>query len=406
MKDFFFRCIVCEKEFDKDEVVYTCPSCGNNLEVLYDYVKVLKQFLSFTTSKYQGLIWKYLPLLPLEEDSIISKIYVNTTPLVKSVNTVVSLGVKNLNLYFKDDTKLPSGSLKDRASAVVVAYAIQNGKKKVITASTGNAGCALACISAMAGIKPVIVVPRSVPQAKLVQIIAYGAKVIKYNGNYDDCFDYVTNICSTDRSYFNRSTGVNPFTREGKKTVSFEIWEQLGHKVPDFIFIPVGDGNIISGVWKGFKDLYFCGLVKKLPKLIAVQAKGSNSIVLTFNELKQRMQSRKDLGKVLKTIQIKKVKSNTIADSISVDLPRDGYAAVKAIVESSGDAIEVSDKEIISAIKFLASKEGIFAEPAAASAFAGFLKFVKLYNEKLEGKKIVVLITGNGLKDISALLKN
>ncbi|MCX7940174.1 MAG: threonine synthase [Endomicrobia bacterium] len=407
MNNFFFKCIVCEKEFDRSEVSYTCPACGNNLEVLYDYIKVLKQFLFFsTTGKYAGLIWKYLPFLPLKEDEVINKICIYHTPLVKSINIQPNLGIKGLKLFFKDDTKLPSGSLKDRASAVVAAYALQNKKEKIITASTGNAGCALACISAMVGVKPLIVVPRSAPEAKLVQITVYGAEIIKYNGSYDECFEYVLKLCEKHKSYFNRSTGVNPFTREGKKTVSLEIWEQLGNKVPDFIFVPVGDGNIISGVWKGFKDLYFCGLIKVMPRLIAVQATGSNSISLTFSEIKQRLKGGHKLSELLSVIKLKKVKSKTLADSISVDLPRDGYAAIKAVFESCGDVVEVTDKEIVSAIKLLASKEGIFAEPAAAASFAGFLKYSSTHRRVLENKKVVVLITGHGLKDISAISKN
>ncbi len=404
MTKFYFKCIVCEKEFDKDEVTYTCPSCNNNLEVIYDYKKnLLSQFIK---SNKNFTIWNYLPLLPVEQDSVITKIQVYKTPLLKSINLGPQLGLKNL--FFKDETKLPSGSLKDRASAIVVAYGLQNKKEKFITASTGNAGCALACISAMVAVKSRIVVPKTAPKAKLLQIKVYGAEIFPYDGNYDDCFDYVLNLCNEDKTWFNRSTGVNPFTREGKKTVSFEIWEQLGFKPPDIVFVPIGDGNIISGVWKGFRELFNCKEISSLPKIIGVQSKNSNSVSLTLKKIEQKYYSPKNkklsqpISKIFRETKVVPVKSNTTADSISVDYPRDAYAAIKSIIESNGFIIEVSDEEIIEAIKLLAENEGILAEPAGATSFAGLKKFCT-YCKELSDKVVVTLVTGHGLKDISVL---
>ncbi|MCS7227337.1 MAG: threonine synthase [Endomicrobia bacterium] len=399
--NFYFKCIVCEKEFNKDEVEYTCPECSNNLEVLYDYEKIRERFLNNLNRDKKFTLWRYLPLLPLTSKSeVFNKIQIFATPIVKSVNISKKFGLKKL--YFKDDTKLPSGSLKDRASAVVVAYALQNNKRKIITASTGNAGCALACISAMVGLKPIIVVPKTAPVSKLLQIVAYGAKIVKYDGTYDDCFDYVLKLCDENKDFFNRSTGINPFTREGKKTVSFEIWEQMGYKVPDMIFVPIGDGNIISGVWKGFKELYYCRLTKKLPILIGVQSAKSNAIKLTFDEIKKKIKHN-NLSEILHNIKVKKIKATTIADSISVDLPRDCYAAVKAVLESKGDIVEVEDKEIVLAVRILASNEGIFAEPAAAASVAGLLRYLKYNHKNLTDKLIIALITGHGLKDTRSI---
>lgn len=404
--NFYFKCIVCETEFDRSEIEYTCPLCGNNLEVLYDYKKVANSFYKNLAKNKNCTIWRYIKLLPVSVDNdAVKKIQIFTSPLVLSVNLAKKFKLKKL--YFKDDTKLPSGSLKDRASAVVVAYMLENKKKKIITASTGNAGCALACVCAMVGVKPVIVVPQTAPINKLVQIIAYGAKIVKYQGSYDDCFDYVLKLCNEDKNYFNRSTGINPFTREGKKTVSFEIWEQLNYKVPDVIFIPIGDGNIISGVWKGFKELYNCGLVTKLPMLIGVQSTKSNAVKLTYEEVKKKLKLYpNNLSEVLKSVKIKKVNATTVADSISVNLPRDCYAAVKAVIESKGDIVEVSDEEIVSSIKTLASNEGLFAEPAAASSVAGLVKCLKMREFELKDKTVVVLITGHGLKDTTAVVRN
>jgi threonine synthase len=410
MKEFYFRCIVCEKEFSKDAVEYVCPLCGQNLEVKYDYKKISKKVsIKKFKQNADNTIWRYEQFLPVNKDNTTEKIHIFNTPLIKSINLSASLGIKNL--FFKDDTKLPSASLKDRASSVVVSYAIQNKKEKIVTASTGNAGCALSCVSSMVGVQPMIFVPENAPINKLVQMLVYGAEVYRVRGNYDDCYDLVLKLCSENKNFFNRSTGVNPFTREGKKTVSLEIWEQLGYKVPEIIFVPIGDGNIISGVWKGFKDLYEVGLIEKIPKLIGVQSKLSNAVYLTLKKIEQKYYSTKNkryrvsIQEIFKNTPIEKVSATTIADSISVDIPRDGYAAIKSVIESGGFIVEVDDKDIIDAIKILSEKEGLFSEPASATAFAGLLQ-VNKYSSEIKDRLIVVLVTGHGLKDVKSIVSS
>ncbi len=408
MKEFYFKCIVCEHEFEKKDVEYTCPLCGENLEVMYEYKKIKKNFSKKNLSKNNNkTIWRYIDLLPVEDNNVLTKIQLYNSPLIRSINVSQIVGIKNL--FFKDDTKLASGSLKDRASAIVVAYGLQNNKEKIVTASTGNAGCALACISAMVGIRPEIYVPHTAPLNKLIQMTVYGAKIYKVEGSYDDCYDKVLNLCLEDKKYFNRSTGINPFTREGKKTVSLEIWEQMSYTVPDIIFVSIGDGNIISGVWKGFKDLYELGLIEKLPILIGVQSKLSNAIFLTLKKIEQKFYSNKNkkysksIKEILQNTKIQKVEAKTVADSISVNFPRDAYAALKSIIESGGYVIEVDDTKIINSIKTLASKEGLFCEPAAATSFAGMMEVVK-YSDEIKNKTVVVLITGHGLKDVKTIM--
>jgi threonine synthase len=198
---------------------------------------------------------------------------------------------------------------------------------------------------------------------------------------------------SGEYGWYNRNTGYNPFTREGKKTCTLEICEQLKWKVPDKIFVSAGDGNIISGLWKGWKDLYELGFIDHLPEMIAVQSTLSSSIALSF-------ENSKDMDR----IEIVPVSATTVADSISVDLPRDGVAAVRAIKESHGTAVTVSDEEILDTIKYMAQKTGIFGEPAGVTGFAGLRKLAR------EGKvssqeKIVCVVTGSGLKDIDSAMK-
>ncbi|MEE8424626.1 MAG: threonine synthase, partial [Elusimicrobiota bacterium] len=291
------------------------------------------------------------------------------------------------NLYLKDDGRNPSASLKDRAGAVAVARARSLGRKVAAGASTGNAASSLACLSAGTELKPVVFVPKAAPEAKLAQLLVYGATVLSVDGSYDDAFDLCLAACE-EYGWYNRNTGYNAFTREGKKTVSFEIAEQSGWTAPDTVFVPVGDGNILSGVWKGFVELDKLGLIDKLPRLAAVQAEGSAAIARAFTS-----------GRTISPVEGK-----TVADSIAVSLPRDGEAAVRALKESKGFAVTVSDAEILEAIKTTARTEGIFAEPAAAAGVAGLAKAARA-GQLRKNEHITVIITGNGLKDVASARK-
>lgn len=227
-------------------------------------------------------------------------------------------------------------------------------------------------------------VPESAPIAKLTQIIMYGAKIIPVKGTYDEAFDL--SVKATEKfGWYNRNTAFNPFTVEGKKTVSFELIEQLSFKVPDRIFVPVGDGVIISGVYKGFEDLFLMDLIDKVPTIVAVQSAGSDNLA-------------RNIG--TKEFQIKP--SSTIADSISVDIPRNFYMAQQFIQKYQGESIIVSDEEIMAASAVLSKNTGIFAEPAAATAFAGLLNYKN--NNRIENDSDnVVLLTGSGLKDLKSV---
>ncbi len=288
------------------------------------------------------------------------------------------------HLWVKDESRNPTASFKDRASAVVVARAREIGAEVVVTASTGNAGAALAGMAAAVGQRAVIFAPKSAPPAKIAQLLVFGAQVILVDGNYDQAFD-LTVQASQNFGWYCRNTGYNPFTVEGKKTAAFEIWEQvlLAAKLekPLSVFVSVGDGNIISGIHKGFKDLQSLGWLEQMPRLIGVQAEGSAAVANAFHARSENICA---------------VASNTIADSISVDLPRDGVRAVRAISQTGGDCLVVKDSEIIRSIAEL-GRVGIFAEPAGAAAFAGLVK--ALDQGKVEPEDpVLVLNTGSGLK--------
>lgn len=390
---FKYQCTDCGKEYGTSSLMYLCPSCsaGNNpsappkgvLKTLYDYEEISKTISGFTDLKKNG----FIQLLPVESIKSLPPLRIGDTPLYQ----LAELDSKKLSysVCLKDDSQNPTWSFKDRASALVSAYARENRLETIIAASTGNAGSSLAGICASQRQKAVIIVPETAPQAKLTQIIMYGAAIVPVKGTYDEAFDL--SVKATEEfGWYNRNTAFNPLTIEGKKTVSFEIYEQLNCRVPDRIFIPAGDGVIISGVYKGFEDLLLLKITDRMPVIVAVQSEKSDNLVRNIN--------RKDF---------RIIPSSTIADSISVDIPRNFFMTRNFIQKYKGETLTVSDEEILNSLKLLAGNTGLFAEPAAAAAFAGFLSYRK--NDRIPADSVnVVLLTGSGLKDlksVSSLLK-
>jgi len=381
------QCIRCGKDHKLAETKYSCIACGGNLQVLYDY-NLIKKRLNYEVlnDNPERSIWRYLDILPVANMKSVPPVQVGWTPLYRAEKLGAEAGVHNL--YIKDDGRNPSASFKDRASAVVTARAVELKEKVMTTASTGNAASSLACLTGSLDMKTVIFVPETAPAPKVAQLLVFGATVIMVRGTYDDAFELCLKA-GAEYGWYNRSTGINPFTREGKKTCAFEICEQLNWETPDKVFVPVGDGNIISGIWKGFVEFHRLGIIERLPQLVAVQAEGSDSV-------KRAFESGGD---------VQPVSGKTIADSISVSLPRDGLAAVMAIRDSEGFAISVTDAEILEAIPRLARGSNVFAEPAAAATYAGLCKAVR-EGTVTENESVVLLITGNGLKDIQSAMQS
>jgi len=386
-----YRCSICQTQYQLGEVTYTCPKDGGNLDVILDYEGLKNRYHpEDITSRTDTSLWKYTPLLPVHEvkGEGTPLHAAGWTPVFRMDRLAKKLDLQNL--WLKDESRNPTASFKDRASAIVVARAREIKAEVVVTASTGNAGAALAGMSAAVGQEAVIFAPRSAPAAKVAQLLVYGAKVMLVDGTYDDAFD-LTIKAAGEFGWYCRNTGYNPFTAEGKKTASFEIWEYMLEAIgpePYTIFVPVGDGNIISGVHKGFKDLLELGWIEQIPRIIGVQAEGSAAIANAFNTGNE---------------EIVPVSANTLADSISVDLPRDGVRAVRAARQTGGTYITVSDDEILAAIAEL-GKQGVFAEPAGATSYAGL---VKAAAQEVVGSDdaILVLNTGSGLKDVKAAMK-
>jgi threonine synthase len=373
---FKYTCSECGTSYEISPQIMVCPDCAAGQQP----DRPVRGVLEVSLEGGAGKDFRVFDLLPVEERWF-PPIPVGNTPLWAPERLRKRLGFAHLCL--KDDTLNPTGSFKDRASYLVAAFARRHGLEEVVVASTGNAASSMAGVGAAAGLKVSIFIPKTAPQAKMVQSLQYGARVTLVEGSYDQAYE-LSLECSRSNGSLNRNTAYNPLTIEGKKTVSLELCRQLPQGM-DALFIPVGDGVIVSGVYKGFQDLLQLGLIERMPQIYAVQAEGSNAIC--------RALETGDFAAPLP--------SKTVADSIAVDIPRGGLLALKYLKRYRGRCVIVSDDEILSAQKELASSSGLFAEPAAAAAFAGFLREKENLSKDC---RAVVLLTGSGLKDIQAAM--
>lgn len=371
---FSYICTECGKEYKITPELMVCTVCSSGQKKEEPLKGILEVKLEGTAEPEYNIF----DLLPVEKNHF-PPIPVGGTPLWEPERIREKHRFKNL--FIKDDSLNPTGSLKDRASYLVAAFASKHAVKRIVLASTGNAGSSMSGVGAAAGLEIKLFLPESAPKAKLIQALQYGADVVRVKGTYDTAYDLSLDY-SKEKGGMNRNTAYNPMTIEGKKTAALEIFLQL-KKAPDYVFVPAGDGVILSGIYKGFRDLRQLGIIPSVPVIYAVQARGSNAICRALNT--------GDFGAP--------ISSETIADSISVDIPRCGFYAYKLLKEFGGKAVEVTDTEILNAQKELASSAGLFAEPAASASYAGFLK----EKESLPSDAVIVLlVTGSGLKDIQS----
>ena len=382
------KCVLCGAEYGVDEVLYVCPKHGDEgiLDVLYDYdlvaARLTKEGLA-TNHDYS--IWRYAPLLPIADDSPRPPLQIGWTPLYHAQRLGERLGLRYL--YLKDDGRNPTASFKDRASGVGVVKAQELGYGTITCASTGNAASSLAGFAASVGLQSIIFVPERAPQAKVAQLLIFGAQVIMVKGTYDQAFDLCLEAAK-EYGWYSRNTAYNPYLSEGKKTASLEICEQLGWQAPDRIFVSVGDGCVIGGLWKGLRDLQTLGFIERMPRLVGVQAEGAGPLVQAWEG---------------GTEEIVPLVPDTLADSIAVGQPRDRVKALRAVRETEGRYVAVEDEEILESMRLLGREAAVFAEPAGAAGFAGLSKLVR-EGEIGPEERIVVLVTGNGLKDVDSAI--
>ncbi|HHX27217.1 MAG TPA: threonine synthase [Firmicutes bacterium] len=377
------KCIVCGSTFKEEDNMLTCPDCGDKgiLDVIYDYDKIAKAVDRKSIEKSREMsMWRYMPFLPVEPNWVKPPLRVGWTPLYKAERLASEIGVKTL--FVKDEGVNPTASMKDRASAIATTRAHAAGKRIVACASTGNAASSLAGSAASIGLRSCIFVPRRAPRGKLMQLLIYGATVVSVEGSYHDAFSLSAEAINK-WGWYNRNAAINPFLIEGKKTVSFEICEQLNWEIPDWVVVAVGDGCTIGGVYKGFHDFYSAGLIPCIPQILGVQAAGCQPLVKAF----------------FANMPFEPAEENTIADSIAVGVPRNPVKALNAVKLSHGTMIAVSDEDILQAMPLLGRTTGVFTEPAGAASLAGLSAALKEgYIDP--GESIVVISTGNGLKDV------
>ena len=384
--------MVCGHHYSFNSTRYTCDFCGEvgTLDIRYDLESISASIdrEQLSTDHTTTSMWRYRDLLPISDHSFIPPLSVGGTPMYE-LNHHLAEELGLARIWIKDEGINPTASLKDRASAMVVAHALEDRYKTVSTASTGNAAAALAGITASVpgSLKTIIFVPQTAPIAKITQLQIYGAEVMLVKGTYNEAFDLCFAL-SKQNGWHCRNTGINPYTSEGKKTAAFEIAECLGWRVPSAVVVSVGDGSIIGSLYKGFQELVELNWINEIPRLIGVQAEGSSALYQAWS-------------RGINAAAMIATHAETVADSISADLPRDRAKALRAVRESNGAFITVSDEEILQAIPDLAQRTGIFAEPAAAAAFAGTREAI---SQNLLGSddEIVILSTGNGLKDVPA----
>jgi threonine synthase len=389
-----YRCSACGAEYGAAEALYLCQRDQGCLEVVLDYGRIRRRVSRRALLWGEPSQWRFLPLLPVQDPGGHGTPLrsVGHTPVYRLPGLARQIGLEHL--WLKDESRNPTGSLKDRASALVVARAREIGAKVVATASTGNAGAALAGMAAAVGQPAVVLAPKNAPRAKVAQMLLFGARVVLVEGSYDQAAALSVDA-SRELGWYCRNTAYNPFTAEGKKTAALEIWGavrkgqiRLPRSGQLAIFVSVGDGNIIAGLHKGFRDLEALGWLERMPRLFGVQAAGSAAVARAFRAGSEA---------------IEPVRARTLADSICVDRPADGLRALRAATATGGAYLSVTDRQILKGMAEL-GRAGVFAEPAAAAPYAGLLQALEeglIYT----GDPVLLLCTGGGLKDVAAAVR-
>jgi len=331
-------------------------------------------------------VWRYAQLLPVRRKDAVT-IGEGGTGLSKSGR--VSVDLEQPELFFKFEGQNPTGSFKDRGMTVAITRALEVGARSVICASTGNTSASMAAYAAKAGFNAVVLIPKGkIAKGKLIQAIVHGAKIVEVNGNFDAALERARNMTGTQGGMY-LANSINPYRVEGQKTIAFEIYEQLG-RVPDYVFLPVGNAGNICAIWKGFKELNSLGVAENTPRIVGVQASGAAPIAAAFSKGSDEVAFWND--------------PETCASAIRIGAPARWRDALAAAHESGGAIISASDMEILRARRMMAEREGVFAEPASAAPLAGLVKYKKIHRLR-ENVIVVCIVTGHGLKDPSSVLK-
>ena len=387
------QCVHCRRTYNTNEVEYFCPACGSHngiLDVVYDYDKIKADLNpSSLAQNADWSMWRYLPLLPVGDRTLIPHLQVGWTPLYDAPRLANELGVARC--WVKDEGRNPTASFKDRASAIGVVKALEKKASKIACASTGNAASSLAGFAAAAQMPASIFVPANAPAAKVAQLLVFGAQVFSVQGTYDQAWELCMQA-SAEFGWYNRNCAINPYLIEGKKTVSLELGEQFLRLMPgdspDWVVVSVGDGCTIGGVWKGLREMHILGFIPRLPRILGVQADGCKPFLTAWEDHSPLVLCE----------------AHTLADSIAVGHPRNFSKGMNAVTESGGAFVSVSDDEILESIPLLARRAGVFGEPAGVAGAAGVKRAVEL-GVIGRSESVAIVMTGNGLKDIQSAMR-
>jgi len=378
------RCRECEREYEISPV-HVCEFCFGPLEVVYDYNEIKKNIDRKKIESGPLTIWRYVDLLPVNKEAKRIDLDVGYTPLIKAKNLGKILGLDDL--YIKNDTVNPTYSFKDRVVAVALNRAIEFGFKTVSCASTGNLANSVAAHAAKAGLDAYIFIPADLEKGKIISTAIYDPKLVAVKGNYDQVNRLCAEIAGEYRWAF-VNVNIRPFYAEGSKTLAFETAEQLGWKAPDHVVVPIASGSLLTKIKKGFEEFHKVGLIDEpKTKVSGAQADGCSPVATAYEAGMEH---------------IRPVKPDTIAKSLAIGNPADGYYALKAVRETGGSIAKVSDDEILEAISLLAKTEGIFTETAGGVTIAVLKKLAEA-GKIGSGEQTVAYVTGLGLKTLEAL---
>jgi threonine synthase len=369
------------------EAIHVCEMCFGPLEVAYDYEHIASRVSRASIAAGPSSLWRYKAMLPIESDRYVDS-QAGFTPLVQASNLGKALGLKNV--YVKNDTVNPTFSFKDRPVSIASSKALELGFDTLACASTGNLAGSVAAHAAKAGMRGVVFIPADLEPSKISGALAYSPTLVAVDGNYDDVNRVCSEIADRYRWAF-VNINMRPYYSEGSKTLAYEVAEQLGWRLPDRAIVPIASGSLFTKVWKGFQELGKLGLVDAnatLPKMVGAQALGCSPVVTAWDA---------------DTFEVEPVKPNTIAKSLAIGNPADGYYSLKIMKQSGGVAASVTDAEIVEGMKLLARTEGIFAETAGGVTVA-VLKKLAEQGQVDPDELVVVYVTGNGLKTQEALV--
>ena len=378
----FLECIGCGAKYSPEETIYTCRKCGDLLEVRYDYREVSKTIDEAEWLRRPLNVWRYRELLPIRDESKIVSLQEGGTSLqhCKRLGNELKLD----NILVKNEGENPTGSFKDRGMTVGVSKAAEIGAKTVACASTGNTSASLAAYAAKAGMRSIVFIPSGkIALGKLTQALVHGATIVQIKGSFDDALKTVMSFTEIHRGVYLLNS-INPYRIEGQKTLAYEVYHQLGNRSPDTVILPVGNAGNISAIWKGFLDLQRLGMIKRLPRMIGIQAENAAPIADAFKRREKRIQPVDH--------------PETVATAIRIGAPVSWKKALNAVYDSKGLMETVSDEEILEAQRRLARLEGLFIEPASAASIAGLKKLTEI-GEIDRDEEVVCVATGHGLKD-------